>query len=298
MSKNCISADRKSLQDAFPELAAQWHPAKNGELTPDQVTPQSNKKVWWQCPYGHEWFAAVSDRSRGNGCPYCAGRQVLPETSLAALNPILAAQWHPEKNGDLTPDQVSLFSHRKVWWLCERGHAWAAVISNRSNGNGCPYCAGQWVIPGENDLATLYPDVAKEWHPTRNQDITPDQVMPKSMKKIWWRCENGHEWQDTLNHRTNGRGCPYCAGQKVLPGDNDLATLRPDIAKDWHPTKNNALSPDQVTIRSSKKVWWLCEKGHEWQATVYNRTLGYGCPCCYGRSARAVPVHINERCSR
>lgn len=295
MSKKRISAESKSLQDAFPELAAQWHPTKNGDLTPDQITSQSNKKVWWKCIRGHEWSAIVCDRSRGNGCPYCAGRRVLPETSLAACNPVLAAQWHPEKNGELPPDQVTAFAHRKVWWLCEKEHAWKAAISNRSNGNNCPYCAGQWVLPGENDLETLYPDVAKEWHPTKNLGLTPDQVMPKSMKKIWWQCENGHEWQDTLNHRTSGRVCPYCAGQKVLPGDNDLATLRPDVAREWHPTKNNALAPDQVTVRSSKKVWWLCKKGHEWQATIYNRTLGDGCPYCSGRYARAVSVHINER---
>lgn len=295
MSKKRISAESKSLQDVFPELAAQWHPTKNGDLTPDQITSQSNKKVWWKCIRGHEWSAIVCDRSRGNGCPYCAGRRVLPETSLAACNPVLAAQWHPEKNGELTPDQVTAFAHRKVWWLCEKEHAWKAAISNRSNGNNCPYCAGQWVLPGENDLETLYPDVAKEWHPTKNLGLTPDQVMPKSMKKIWWQCENGHEWQDTLNHRTSGRVCPYCAGQKVLPGDNYLATLRPDVAREWHPTKNNALAPDQVTVRSSKKVWWLCKKGHEWQATIYNRTLGDGCPYCSGRYARAVSVHINER---
>lgn len=295
MAKKRISSESKSLQDAFPELAAQWHPTKNGDLTPDQITPQSNKKVWWKCIRGHEWSAIVCDRSRGNGCPYCSGRRASPENSLAACNPLLAAQWHPEKNGKLTPDQVTAFAHRKVWWLCEKGHAWKAAISNRSNGNNCPYCAGQWVLPGENDLVTLYPDVAKDWHPTKNLGLTPDQVMPKSMKKIWWQCENGHEWQDTLNHRTNGRGCPYCAGQKVLPGDNDLATLRPDVAKEWHPTKNNALAPDQVTVRSSKKVWWLCKKGHEWQATIYNRTLGDGCPYCNGRYARAVSIHINER---
>lgn len=286
---------KQSLQEAYPEIAAEWHPTKNGTVTPDDVTPGSPKKMWWICQKGHEWQAAISDRVRGSGCPYCSGKKVLPETSLAAINPELAAQWNPTKNGELTPEQVAPFSYRKVWWLCPNGHEWEAQISNRSNGNGCPYCAGQWVIPGENDLETLYPDVAAQWHPTKNLGLKPNQVKAKSMKMVWWICEKGHEWKDSVYHRTSGRGCPYCAGQRVWVGDNDLATLRPDIAAQWNDTKNGELTPEQVTLRSSKKVWWLCENGHEWQATVYNRTLGCGCPVCYGRGVRSAIVRSQEK---
>lgn len=286
---------KQSLQEAYPEIAAEWHPTKNGTITPDDVTPGSPKKMWWICQKGHEWQAAISDRVRGSGCPYCSGKKVLPETSLAAINPELAAQWNPTKNGELTPEQVAPFSYRKVWWLCPNGHEWEAQISNRSNGNGCPYCAGQWVIPGENDLETLYPDVAAQWHPTKNLGLKPNQVKAKSMKMVWWICEKGHEWKDSVYHRTSGRGCPYCAGQRVWVGDNDLATLRPDIAAQWNDTKNGELTPEQVTLRSSKKVWWLCENGHEWQATVYNRTLGCGCPVCYGRGVRSAIVRSQEK---
>lgn len=286
---------KQSLQEAYPEIAAEWHPTKNGTITPDDVTPGSPKKMWWICQKGHEWQAAISDRVRGSGCPYCSGKKVLPETSLAAINPELAAQWNPTKNGELTPEQVAPFSYRKVWWLCPNGHEWEAQISNRSNGNGCPYCAGQWVIPGENDLETLYPDVAAQWHPTKNLGLKPNQVKAKSMKMVWWICEKGHEWKDSVYHRTSGRGCPYCVGQRVWVGDNDLATLRPDIAAQWNDTKNGELTPEQVTLRSSKKVWWLCENGHEWQATVYNRTLGCGCPVCYGRGVRSAIVRSQEK---
>ena len=65
--------------------------------------------------------------------------------SLIAINPKLARQWHPTKNGSLTPNDVMPYSHRKVWWLCEKGHEWEAKIDNRSNGKGCPYCSNKAV---------------------------------------------------------------------------------------------------------------------------------------------------------
>ena len=51
----------------------------------------------------------------------------------------------------------------------------------------------------------------------------------------------------------------------------------------WHPTKNLGLSPDSNTFGSNKKAWWVCSKGHEWEATVFSRTTNQrGCPYCKG----------------
>jgi len=104
--------------------------------------------------------------------------------------------------------------------------------------------------------------------------------MPNSNKKAWWKCKKGHEWQATINSRNNGIGCPYCAGKKVLPGYNDLATTNPELALEWHPNRNESLSPTMVTSGSHKKVWWKCNKGHEWQATIDKRNRGNRCPVC------------------
>ncbi|MGD0170140.1 MAG: zinc-ribbon domain-containing protein, partial [Smithella sp.] len=49
--------------------------------------------------------------------------------SLLFCNPVLAREWHPTKNGSLTPSDVSVGSNRKVWWLCSKGHAWPATVS-------------------------------------------------------------------------------------------------------------------------------------------------------------------------
>ena len=60
-----------------PSFAKEWNHALNKNLTPREVTPNSHKKVWWVCKYGHEWYATIKDRNQGNGCPYCSGKKKL-----------------------------------------------------------------------------------------------------------------------------------------------------------------------------------------------------------------------------
>ena len=262
-----------------PDLSNEWHPTKNGKLLPEHVTASSNKKVWWLCSKGHEWQSVINSRNKGVGCPYCTGNKPIPGyNDLKTINPIIASQWHMTKNGELKPEDFTISSNKKVWWQCEKGHEWEALIYTRSSGCGCPYCSGQRVISGENDLATINPKLAKEWHPTKNNGLTPEQVMPGSNKKVWWKCKNGHEWQATISSRNSGRGCPYCSGQKVLSGYNDLFSLNPELSKEWS-SRNNKL-PSQVTLNSNEKVWWKCEKGHEWEASPNQGSRALGCPYC------------------
>ena len=272
-----------------PDLAAQWHPTNNRDMTPADVMEGSHYKAWWICGKGHEWQAQVKSRTiGGTGCPVCANRQLNPgENDLATAYPDLARQWHPQKNGALTPRDVLPGAGRRVWWKCEKGHEWRALISSRTSGGaGCPYCAGKVVIPGENDLASQFPEIAAQWHPTRNGALTPEKLTAYSNKKVWWRCSLGHDYQASVGARTtSGSGCPYCTGRKVLPGFNDLAALEPEVAAQWHPTLNGALTPEMVTARSHRKVWWECPSGHIWKAVIYSRAgpQKCGCPVCAGK---------------
>lgn len=102
--------------------------------------------------------------------------------------PALVLQWHPTKNGSLVPSDASAGSFQKAWWLCELGHSWEAVISSRTKGNGCPYCANRIVLPGFNDLATLYPELAKQWHPTKNESL---MILgrTKVLGELYQRCD-------------------------------------------------------------------------------------------------------------
>ena len=275
---------RRTGQDVLLE---QWIEAKNAPLTPEQVGAGSHRKVWWRCEKGHEWQAMVKSRTAGSGCPVCAHRTVARgETDLAATYPELAAQWHPTRNGTLTPRDVLPGTQQRVWWQCGKGHEWQARVSARTyGGTGCPVCSNKTVSPGENDLATLCPELAGEWHPEKNGTLTPEQVTPYSNRKVWWRCPQGHSYQAVIATRTShNSGCPYCSRRKVLPGFNDLATLYPDLAAQWHPTLNGNLTPEMITPGSHKRVWWQCSRGHVWRAVVYPRTgrKKCGCPVCAG----------------
>ena len=143
---------------------------------------------------------------------------------------------------------------------------------------------------GENDLATLRPELAAQWHPTRNGSLTPGDLTAGTRRKVWWRCDKGHEWQASVLSRTSlGNGCPVCAGKQIIPGENDLASQFPQLAAQWHPDKNGALRPENVSPNSNRKVWWQCPEGHVWKAVVYSRAgkRKCGCPVCAGRISEA-----------
>ena len=277
-----LSQKEQSLQNNNPELAKEWNYEKNGNLKPDMVMSNSNKKVWWICPKGHEWQTSISSRNNGAGCPFCSGQQLLKGyNDLVTVNPELAKEWNYPKNGELRPDMVTSGSIQKVWWRCDKGHEWQATISNRKYGKtGCPICANMQILKGYNDLVTVNPELAKEWNYDRNIGIEPTKLKATSGKKVWWKCERGHEWESSVNSRNQGNGCPICSNKQVLKGYNDLATVNPELSKEWNYEKNISLKPDMVTATTEKKVWWKCERGHEWESRIKSRNIGVGCPIC------------------
>ena len=263
-----------------PELISIWSP--NNIIDPKAIKRGCNSKALWCCPKcGGEYEMVVRDKVIGHGCPYCSGKRVLKGfNDLASLAPELIEEWDYDKNAPLKPDEVTKGSNKKVWWICKKGHKWEAAIAKRTSGQSCPICSGHIILPGYNDLATLNPDLAKQWHPTKNNSLQPDMVSLNSHKKVWWICEKGHEWEADIAGRTAGHGCPVCSGRIIVSGYNDLSSKYPNISAQWHPTKNGKLTPQEVSPFSHKKVWWICSMGHEWQARVSNRANGTGCPIC------------------
>ena len=215
-------------------------------------------------------------------------RLIQEADSLASVYPEVLPMW--SKRNKILPTAVTARSHRRVWWVCEKGHEWEAVVGSvAADGCGCPFCAGKRAVMGETDLATLRPDLLEQWDYERNTQ-SPEAILPSTYEKVWWKCSLGHSWQAMVFSRSREKraGCPYCTGKKVLAGFNDLGTLQPKLAEQWHPTLN-VLKPEDVTLGSNKKVWWICSGGHVWQAAVYSRTRkkGTGCPVCAG----TVRVH-------
>ncbi len=199
-------------------------------------------------------------------------------------NEKLIKEWDIVENQGINYKKYTLFSHKKVFWKCERGHKWSSEIWKRvQRGDGCPYCSGKRVIPGETDLQTLKPEIAKEWDYKQNNGLFPTEVRPHSNKKVFWICSKGHSYKSIISDRTRGKGCPYCSGNLPIKGENDLATKHPELVKEWD-FENNSKLPDEYTCGSSKKVSWICEKGHKWNSTIKDRVKkGVGCPYCAHR---------------
>ena len=272
------------LATLFPNLLDEWDLEANAPLTPQGVTARTNKKVWWKCERNHHWQASVNNRTRGTACPFCSGKKpIVGETDLATLHPELAEEWDDEANAPLTPQDVTSYSEKKVWWKCQKDHHWQAKVKDRARGRGCPYCTGQRPIQGETDLATLFPNLSDEWDYEANAPFTPQDMTTRSKKKMWWKCQNNHQWQAAIKDRTNGSTCPFCSGRRPIVGKTDLATLRPKLIKEWDYETNAPLTPRDVTVHSGKKVWWRCERNHRWQAAIANRANGHGCPYCSGQ---------------
>lgn len=205
--------------------------------------------------------------------------------SLAETHPFLIQEWS-DKNLPLTPAQITYGSNKRVWWKGACGHEWLAVVKNRVQGAGCPYCSSNRLLPGFNDLAAKRPELAEEWS-DRNLPLKPSDVMEFTNRKVWWRCRTcGNEWETLASIRSGGSQCPYCSGIRLLAGFNDLGTTHPEIAAEWS-AKNGSLRPENVNELSRRNVWWRCKTcGHEWQAVIYTRASSSRCPVCEGREVK------------
>lgn len=213
---------------------------------------------------------------------------VIPgETDLATTHPALAALWHPDNAK--SPEQVSSGSDYRAKWLCAAcGQTSEATVFRRAReGLGCPVCAGRVIVAGVNDLATLRPDIAMQFIEDPAGKHSPTTVPVGSKAEFIWRCDScSYEWKTRVSHRTNGRGCPACAGTIIVPGNNDLATKFPDIAAELDDENYTA---DQLLPNSNIMVQWTCANGHTWKTRVFNRTRdNRGCNTCVRKEFSSV----------
>jgi DNA-directed RNA polymerase subunit RPC12/RpoP len=230
----------------------------------------SSRSREWKCEQAHVFEATIRNRRRGDGCPYCSGRRVTKgKNDLKSINPTVAAELV-----DLDPTSISAGSGKRATWVCSFGHNWKTSIANRAlSGTGCPVCNGQQLEIGFNDLLTKFPEVALE-----ADGWDPSLILAGSHARKKWKCTSAHQWEATIDHRTQkSSGCPYCSGRYAITGENDIATLFPDVARQavgW--------DPSEELPNSAKRVQWKCSEGHEWKAKIYSRFASRqeGCPTC------------------
>lgn len=265
----------KSLKVRNPELAAEFNEMRNGLTTADvSAVSKAIARFWWKCAQGHEWDATMRSRvEQNNKCPYCSGRKATAENNLLAKHPDIAVMFNELKNGTPASEITPTFNS-KMHWICSTGHEFMKspreVIRTRGL---CAEC---------NSLAFKFPELKKYFSP--NNPMTFESLSYGSNKKVNWVCDSGHEYGQTISHKTgHGLGCPFCSGRYATK-ENNLALAYPEIAKQFDAEKSGT-TPDQVTPKSNRQMWWNCDKGHSYQCTPAKKTredLPYGCPFCSG----------------
>lgn len=217
------------------------------------------------------------------------------DDSLVKTRPDIAEQWDYESNKPLVPEMFSRGSNDKVWWICTKcGKSYQATINhkNRNDSRVCQKCAN--IVRGEsftnfkvNQVGSLLdndPVMAKEWHPTKNGGLKPENVTAGRFKKVWWKCSKcDYEWEASPNNRSKGVGCPHCSGRVAMPGVDDILTLNKPYMSEWDYVKNKDIDPSTLLPGSGKKVGWKCKTcGYEWEAIIRSRNRGHNCPkCCH-----------------
>jgi hypothetical protein len=261
-----VWAGFNDLATKYPELALQadgWDPST--------VSHGSDLKKRWKCGEGHFWESTVSSRAlKSLGCPVCSNQKLVTGINdLATKYPVLALQadgWDPKT--------THMHSTKKLPWKCDKDHQWSATVNSRANRNlNCPICSGQKILIGYNDLATTHPHLKEQI--VRGD---PTTVSKGSRTQFTWRCLIGHDFDAAIFNVTLGKWCPYCAGQKVMPGFNDIASKYPHLAAEacgWDPTSKS--------FGSGEKLEWKCPKNHVYKASANSRGNGSGCPCCSGQ---------------
>lgn len=266
------------------KLMKEWDFENNQDLDPAELSLGSNKIAFWICSLcGNQWKASVYSRAvKGSCCRKCSAKRRLEfdvSKSIYKTHPEIAKDWSKQENAKLTPKMFPKGSRYIVNWECHT----CGLKTKKSikDYNGCLRCKSEKKLQ-KNNLQTQYPDLAKEWHKTKNDCKLPKDFEPHSNKKAWWNCKTcGHEWQTKISNRASlGRGCPVCANRVIIKGKNDLKTTHPYLAKEWHSTKNKDLKPSEVSYGSGKKVWWVCPKKHEYKASIMHRSHGTECPEC------------------
>ena len=217
----------------------------------------------------------------------------LKQNSLASRFPGLIKEWNYEKN-DIAPNEITFNSTQTVWWNCPSGHPYEMKVFLKTGKQkcSCPYCSSpaKKVLKGFNDLKTKYPLLVEEWHPTKNGDLKPDEVLCGTAKKVWWLGKCGHEYEQKIVSRVRGANCPYCSHQKLLVGFNDFATTNPELLSEWDYEKNEVL-PSEIGVGVHKKIWWKCPFGHSYQSYPSNRcgSTHSGCPICDKENHTSFP---------
>lgn len=118
-------------------------------------------------------------------------------------------EWDYNKNSK-KPTEISKGSYYEAWWIGkECRHEYQMRVNIKTMGCGCPYCAKKRVLNGFNDIAFLKPEWLSLFDYDKNE-LMPNELMPNTAKRLWWKCVNNHSYQKSGNAMIRSTKCPYC----------------------------------------------------------------------------------------
>lgn len=207
----------KTMVSEIPELLAMWDDDADPSTTPVYVDGYKFGQYQFRCPIGHrrtdEPYQVLL-----RPCPRCMAnetRNLNQELrdhgeTVSSIDPEMRAQWHPERNGKLTPEKVGPGSRREIWWrdpVC--GHEWIQSPRERDKRYRflCPACETKL-----GSMAAFYPELAEQWAP--ENPLTPWHILPLQKLNFTpdWICPQNpqHRWSASNISRVNGSECPQC----------------------------------------------------------------------------------------
>lgn len=205
--------------------------------------------------------------------------QTLREYAPELINELEVGAEHQEW---ITPD-TPLFISWALSWVCPKNpkHKWREIVHRRNprgRALGCPYCAGKRVFPGDNDIASIHPELITMW--SEKNEFSPQEITKFSKKKMILHCKQNHTFTITAGNYSIGKRCPYCAKKKIDEQYN-VSISHPEIKKFWH-HENPPI--EKYASSSRTKVKFKCphDSKHEWSVQVESQAKRNRCPYCSG----------------
>jgi hypothetical protein len=269
----------------YPELKSLWNEKLNVNIDPNTLISRDPTKYWWTCPSNHDYQATVRAVIDLRSCRVCLGSEIRTGVNdFKTLYPDIAKYWHPTLNADVSPDAIGVGSKSTYWWKCANDHEYKSDVWNKISGKECRRCAGFKATVGVDDLPTKNPDLAKLLDTSFHAEDALIGVHARSETSFNWVCSVGHTWEQSVRElakKVKGP-CSYCSNSLVWTGFNDLATKRPDLAKEWDYKENTRSDPNKILFQSDSIVAWRCaDHNHPWKTSPYKRIYEKSnCPYC------------------
>ncbi|WIB77950.1 zinc-ribbon domain-containing protein [Curtobacterium sp. MCPF17_002] len=284
-TNSVVAAGYNDLATTHPHIARELDPVLNGTTTAQNIQAAARSSLAWRCPRNrHVYWATASNRTQGGtNCGICSNRTIVPGINdLTTTHPRLAAELDPVYEAGHPATKMCAGSGDRPDWLCpDCGHRYKMSLYNRSQGAGCEPCRRARLRRTRTSLADTHPDIAAQWHPTRNNGKQPEDYSQGSNDEVYWLCPTSaaHWYPQRIDRKVQGYGCSLCSSRRLVLRVNDLATTDPLLVTEWHDYLNGSTRPE-LMFAGTDRYWWKCSYGHVKQQSVPNRRKSRGCTDC------------------